>query len=307
MRKDYKKKANYQDSFEDLYLKHDYLTRVKPYETSIESYEHIVKTTAHIMYEKYRLTFNKVGFYMDDVVNISRTYLHAFLGLYSFETDKESLRKFKEAFTQSKGREPYEEEIAKKQRNNLIHFLRQKLSTCLSFCERKSRNIVGAKSNIDYFAYTQKSVQVPFHLILEDPEYYGYRRVNDTELKSIKVKNKTTKNQKKEMRDEFGFKVFPINTFTEIPLSLFTESFFDGNEEINLIHHDALCPSAEEKIMNLEEDVLLAKYEKQFDEMSMDEKRQLLQDFIDSTSGQKDMREEIKIAKKILERLNAVV
>jgi hypothetical protein len=304
VRKDYKKKANYQDSFEDLYLKHDYLTRVKEYKTPIKSYENIVKTTAAIMFDKHKMTFYKVGFALDDIVNISWTYLHSFLGIYSFESNPESLDKFKATFLKSKSREPISDEIIRKERNNIINFLRQKLQTCVIFCERKSRNIVVSRGDVAYFALTSRSIPVSYNLLLEDYDFYGYRKVSESEYR--KSKAAANKLKTKEVKDINGFKIVSVNTYSEIPVSLFNTAEGWANEEWAEIDHSTLSPSAEEFVLEMEDDVYLSKYEQDFDSTEKLKKKSILKKFIADNAKNKRLKVEIRMARKMLEQLNVV-
>lgn len=313
VRKDYKKKANYQDSFEDLYLKHDYLTRVKEYNTSIKNYENLVKITSTLMYERHKMVFYKVGFAIDDIVNISWTYMHSFLGIYSFETNPESLDKFKASFEKTKGRLPTEDEITHKERNNIINFLRQKLQTCAIFCERKSRNIVASKGDVEYFALTQRSIPVSYSLLIEDYDFYGYRKVSEGEYR--KAKAEANKLKTKEVKDSYGFKIVSVNTYSEIPVSLFTNSNFDNfnsqdssgsRKEVMEVSHSAFTPSVEDFVLEMEDDIHLSKYEKDFDLMENKRKKLILKKFIFDNTGNPRLKTEVRTAKKILEQLNVV-
>ena len=309
VRKDYKKKANYQDSFEDLYLKHDYLTRVKEYSTPIKNYENLVKITSTLMYERHKMVFYKVGFAIDDIVNISWVYMHSFLGIYSFEANPESLDKFKASFESSKGRLPTEEEIAHKERNNIINFLRQKLQTCAIFCERKSRNIVASKGDVEYFALTQRSIPISYNLLLEDYDFYGYRKVSESEYRTAKAE--ASKLKTKEIKDSYGFKIISVNTYSEIPISLFTTNF-DGpdsaasRKEVMEVIHSAFSPSVEEFVLELEDDIYLSKHEKDFESMESKKKKSMLKKFISDNSNNPRLKKEIRTARKILEQLNVV-
>jgi len=304
VRKDYKKKASYQENFEDLYLKHDYLTRVKEYKAPIEAYENLVKTTATIMFDKYRMTFHKVGFAIDDIVNISWTYMHSFLGIYSFESNPDSLEKFKKAFINSKGREPTQDEIVRKERNNIINFLRQKLQTCVIFCERKSRNIVASRGDVAYFALTQRSIPVSYNLLLEDYDFYGYRKVSESEYRKCKIQ--ANKDKVEEVKDSYGFKIISINTYSEIPVSLFNITEGWESEEWGEIDHAVLSPSVEDFVMEMEDDVYLSKHEKDFESIDKSTKKTMLKKFISENLKNTRLKTELKAARKILEQLNVV-
>ena len=219
------------------------------------------------------------------------------------------LDKFKTAFQKSKGRLPTDEEITHKERNNIINFLRQKLQTCAIFCERKSRNIVASKGDVEYFALTQRSIPISYNLLLEDYDFYGYRKVSENEYRIAKAE--ASKLKTKEIKDSYGFKIISVSTYSEIPISLFTTNF-DGpdstasRKEVMEVKHSAFSPSVEDFVLEMEDDMYLSKYEKDFDSMESKSKKSMLKKFISDNLGNPRLKKEIRTARKILEQLNVV-
>jgi hypothetical protein len=303
MRKDTKKQANYQDKFEELYLRYDYLRRVKDYNTDLMLYENIVKSTALISYEKYRMTFNKVGFSYDDIVNITRVYLHGFLGVYSFEVNPESLEKFKVNFMESKGREPNADDIINKQRNIIINFLRQRLQACSIFCERKSRNIVGSRGHKVYFAYTSKTIPASNDMIVESHRDLGYRELTEQEYSQAKKISKSKK--LKHIEDSKGFKIVEIDIYSHAPLNLFWSATDDFSLEE--IHHSMISPSAENVVIEMEEEVEFLANKEIFNKMNKKDLKGKLREFIQSNKENNGLKKEIMLARKMLKTSNFVV
>lgn len=300
----YKKQANYKDSFEDIYLRHDYLKKTNPDSyTDMKKYEKICKATAKIMYEKHRMRFNKVSFYYEDILNITRVYSYSFLNVYSFSNDIEGLEKFKSKFLQKQGKLPSKEEVEKRERNNLINFLRQRLSACSIVCERKSKDIVASKAKKVYFAYTANSVPASYDLILEDHKLFGYRLVTDEEMAVI------LKNNKGNLVDNKGFPVFEVESHSQIPVSFFTKVVYRDSSEGELIevNHDRVSLSAEDRVLEMEEEIELANLKNRFDKLNQVQKRNRLKNFIKNNSKDSRFQEEIDSARKMLKQLSNMV
>lgn len=302
-----KELINYKDSFESLYLRHDYLKRIKEFdESELKQYEVIVKATSALMYEKYKITYNKASFYYDDIVNIGRVYLYAYLGLYSLKSNPTKLADFKEEFKKRKGMSPTEDEVVRYERNNIINFLRQKFSVCSISCDRKSRNIVVGKSETKAFAFTDNSIPASNDLIIEDPKLFGYRVVKKEEMKEIK---KIRKNSKQEMKDKSGFKVFEIEMLSQIPISLDAKIKTEDGSELYISDNIDIgfTPSVESSFMAMEDDMALTSHLVRYESMNTSKKKDLLRNFINHNSNQRYFKNEIKIAKKLLKNLDVVV
>ena len=304
MKKNTKKQANYQDKFEELYLRYDYLRRVKPYkEGMLEKYENVVKGTAAISYEKYRMTFNKVGFFYEDIANITRVYLHGFLGVYGFEVNPESLEKFNIYFMESKGKLPTEQEIFHKQRNNIINFLKQRLQACSVFCERKSRNIVGSKGHKVYFAHTSRSIPAGNDMIIESFRDLGYRPVTDQEFSQAKKLSKLK--GLKRITDSNGFQIVSIDMYSSIPSNFLWD--IDSEFALEEVHHSMITPSAESITLQMEEDVELSFNKNSFNGMNKKEQKNLLREFIKNNNENSLLKKDISLARKMLKMNDIVV
>lgn len=306
MRKDYKKLANYKDSFEDLYLRHDYLRKIEEHDlVGLEKYEKIAKVTARIMYNKQRMTYEKVSFYYEDILNITRVYLAAFLGTYSFAKQENKLVEYKDKFYITHGKYPTQEEIDRKERNNLINFLRQRLQTCSVFCERKSRNIVVARGERVFFAYTALAVPASDDAILENPELFGYRRLSSKEVATL------DKKKLNDAIDSKGFRIISVESHSQLPIPLFVRDF-DNNDYVNgdsfsEIAHDRLTQSTEDEVLEVEEDIQASALREKFNNYSEKQKKQMLTNFIKQNKESDRLSTELTAARKILKNLANVV
>lgn len=300
--------ANYKDSFEDLYLRHDYLRRITDIdEQALEKYNLIVLQTAKIMYSKMRLTFNKVGFYYDDIVSITRVYTAIFVGLHTFEKEPDKLTKFKLEYFDKHSTIPTPEVIAKRERNNLISFLRQKLQTCALSCKRKARNIVGMRETKILFAYTANSTPTNKEAIMAEPELFGYRKIYKEEEVEIRKRFKATKI----LTDKLGFQVIEIEVPSSLPSSIIYDGSEDGFESDFTLTADKIealtSESTEEFLIEIEDTHLLERYKTRFAGMSLETRHALLTKFVTENKSNPLLRNEVKVARRLINNPEDVV
>lgn len=305
-----KKSINCSNSFEAVYLRESNYKNIKKFdEKLLQKYKSITQITSRIMYEKFKPTYNKVGFYNDDIFNIAMVYLHEYLGIYSFQVSESKKQDFIKEFEIRKGVVPTDEDINNHERNVVIRFIRQKLTTCSVFCERKSRNIVVGASKRKFFAFTDKSVSVSDHLIMESPKLFGYRNVESAELKEAKKSRKGN-----ELFDKLGFKIFELSNMVSAPISLdfrYNQSS-DANADDtigNIVDIDGLSttPSVENYILDIEEDIILEENKKEFNSLDKIKKKLKIRNFLRNNYGNKFLKEELILAKKLLKFYNSKV
>ena len=123
-----KKQYKYKDDFEMLMVRHEFLSKVKNVDPIWnEKFKSTVNITASIMYSKLRHNFEKVGYDVGDIVSIANCYMIGYMGLYSIERNEKVRQKIVESFKTRLDREPTQQELDRKERINLMSFLRQKI------------------------------------------------------------------------------------------------------------------------------------------------------------------------------------
>ena len=290
-----KKRFNFNDDFEMLYLRHEYIEKAKKLDGSlIKKYAGIVNTTAKIMYD--RLTnFEKVGFAIEDVVAITNIYMLSYMALYSIQTNPNEMS----ALLIKKGITGLSDsETIRVDRNRMINFLRQRLHHCGTLCARKARNITVGVDKRGVFAETEKSIVVSKELILEDYKKYGYRKATMKEykeaLKQAKEQNRT------ELVDRHGFKIFKAEKLNdgigEEDYRILTES----NRGMFYSRPD-VC------LQLMEDEVALEGYKRKFESMTAKERNGILESFVEQNRGDKTLKKEVKLARKMLFNEEAVV
>ena len=291
-----KGKYTYKDDFEMLMIRHEYLSKIKnPNPQWFREFEPIVNTTASIMFEKLKPNFIKVGYGLEDVKMITNCYIVGYMGLYSLERNEKAKEKIVQTYLKNYDREPTDQELAKKDRINLISFLRQRLQHASVICARKARNItVGTDKRVAY-ALTDKSVSATKEMIFENGERLGYRKITKEELKSVKLKAKDTGS--KELVDSQGFGVIEIEFLNEGIAEYDYYNIFISEKE------DTYHNSPEDIYIMKEKEVDLSLMVKEFNSFSVKQKKNCLRKFISTFKDSNKYKQELKEARKILKTL----
>jgi hypothetical protein len=308
---------NYADDFEMLTLRHEYFKKIKdPKSVNIGPYRYLAVVTAKIMYDKCRANFEKVGFDISDIESIAIVYLMAYLGLYSLEINQPAKEKFINYFEEKNKTPPTKKDFDKAEKNNIINFLRQKLHHCSKVCERKSRNIVAARSKEYVFAYTSKSKPSHPSDITQDYKKHGYRKVGKTELVEAKKRAKQTRTQ--DLTDKDGFKIVVIKEYSENMVNFshmqtnssnherqeFTnwEDFIQKNNLVGLYSEEnpEYLIDPEQTMINKQNELTSSMEMQFFMELDDKSRKDMLKKFINSNKGNPRLSNELKVARSYL-------
>lgn len=291
-----KKRYTYQDDFEMLMVRHEYISKVKnPDPQWVKTWEPIVHKTAMIMYNKLKPNFSKVGYELDDVVSITNCYMIGYMGLYSLERNEKSRQKIVDSFNNRLKRDPTDAELLRKERTNLISFLRQRLQHASVLCSRKARNITVGNDKRAIYAFTKDSVPASNELIYEKGVKLGYRKVTKEELKGIKLKARIERS--KELRDEFGFPIIQVELLNDGITETDYRGLFISDQE------DFYHKSPEESILIEEKNRDLSLIMKEFGELDLKEKKITLNLFIKAYKKNKKYKEEVSTARQMIKDL----
>jgi hypothetical protein len=308
------RQMSYDDDFEMLTLRHEYLKKIKdPESINIKPFKYLAKSTARIMYEKCQANFQKVGFDVSDIESISNVYLFAYLGVYSFEVNPASKDRFIQSFLDKTGKEPNEKDIEKAEKNTIINFLRQKLHHCSKVCERKSRNIVGARSVKYVFAYTKDSKPSHPSNIVQDYKKHGYRKVTHKEL--VEAKENSKKNSTQDLTDKDGFKIVEIQDYSmnmcsfkdmeaEDGYGLGWEEFVQKEPMVGYYMEECAeyLSDPEENLIKRQDEILSMSDKDFFSNLEEKQKRSMLRKFIASNKDNTRLSEELKTARSFLKK-----
>lgn len=308
------KTMSYEDDFEMLTLRHEYLKKIKnPESVDIRPWKHLATITAEIIYEKCRANFEKVGFDLCDVESIACVYLYAYLGVYSFEVNPASKERYMKSFFERNSRDPSLKEMDRAEKNMIINFLRQKLHHCSKVCERKSRNIVGARSKKYTFAYTELSKPAHPSDITKDYKKYGYRKVTSKEL--LEAKANAKKSGSRDLFDSKGFKIVEINDYSANMYSFGDIEDSDGNsagweefikkEEVVGFYSEETpeyLSNPEETLIKKQDDVAMDKDVNNFNNLESKNKKTMLKRFVNANKRNSRLTKEVKTARLLLKK-----
>lgn len=294
------KRYTYENDFEMVYLRHEYAAKLKnPQESWVYEFEPIVGQTARIMYDKLRPNFDKVGFDLDDIKTITNMYMIYYMDIYSLRSNREAYDRVVEKFLKRHDREPTDDEIARKDRNNLINFLKQRLQHCCTVCSRKARSITVGEDRRAAFAMTKNSQPANEELIMQEHKRLGYRKITKSELKE--AKNNMKEKNLPELLDKDGFRIIEVELLNNGITDFEWKGIYVANKK------DAYSYSPEEMYAMKESEVQLEGYIKKFNEMSKDSKKKRLSKFINKYKSKRFYKEEVKQAKKMLSELKYMV
>ena len=286
------KRYNYKDDFEMIYLRHEYITKCESLDGKfVKEFAGVVNTTARIMYDKLYPNFNKVGFDRDDMIAITNVYMLGYMGLYSLRKNEDAKERFIQKFKEINGREPNEEEFYKKDRNNMINFLRQRLQHCSTICARKARNITVGRDRRGIFAETAISVEASDENIYKEYKKFGYRKVTKAEFKEAEKISKSKNSQ--DFFDKDGFKIFKIEMLNNGIKYDEYEMLFDSN-------NSDFLKTPEENLISYEDIAKLEGYRKEFSGLDMVIKRRKVNRFIEQNKTNKFLKKELGLARKWL-------
>lgn len=287
------KKVRTSDSFELVYLRHQYFRRAtyNPTEAEMAPYMKIVEHFTKNTFFTYFNLFKAVGMYHDDVLNIGRVHLVSFLGLYSLNRMEAKKALFVETFTKFNFKAPEDYDFDNKNKANFTMFFKQRMEDLVRVCRQKVRNIKGQPSE-EYvvFCGSDKPPKYPKRLTKEYDQL-GYKKIDFAIFKSIRKKADVNHDAT----------IFQFNDIWYVALAL---------EQKQLDLDDIVGSGSDpyENVHNMQPDELYK--EKEFEEFqalfskkSNTRKITIIRKFIAKNKKNVHYREEIGVAKKLLQEL----
>lgn len=183
-------KISHKDSFELCYLRHQYFRRAKynPTQEEMAPYMGIVSNLTKNTFFVYINLFKAVGMNQDDILNIGRVHLVSFLGLYSLESDEEKKKEYIERIVRHEYRTPDEKDFSQKNKANFTLFFKQRMEDLVRVCRQKVRNINGYPSE-EYTVFCGKDGPPKYpRRLLRNHSELGYKKIDFSIFKSIRKK-----------------------------------------------------------------------------------------------------------------------
>jgi len=283
---------NYKSDFELVLMRWRYLLKSpNPPPEVFQEFNKAITNVSRKMWYNFRYAFSTVGYDQNDVQALAKIYLVGYLGIFSLKNE-ENLKKFVEAFKKKNGLAPTAEEIAKKDQNNFVSFLTQRLEEAGKVCSQKNRNIRGTDGFKEAYI-GDFVVDVSDELLAAQPEVYGYRKLKKKELEAlsaaagVKAKGSFQTAASKVVRVvELGPKTLRAEDLSELydPENAYTLNPLLSMEIVEQEHED----------LNLR---------KRFEGLSLEDRSETLKTFIASYKDNPRYSEEIKAAKQLVRRL----
>lgn len=288
-----KNKISHKSSFELCYLRHQYFRRAKynPTEAEMAPYIGIISKLAKNTFFVYANLFRAVGMDYEDIQNIGRVHLVSFLCLYSMESSKEKKDQYIERIAQSEYRIPEEKDFDQKNKANFTFFLKQRMEDLVRVCRQKVRNINGHPSS-EYVAFCGKAnLPKNIYRLMKNYEELGYKKIDFSIFKSIRKKCNFYKDSSIFKLDDTWYVALDTEQ-KKITQEDIEVSDFSPYENSHNLRPDELYV---EKESNLLYDI--------FENKPSFKKIKILRKFIAKNKLNRQYREEILTARKLLKNL----
>lgn len=283
---------NYKDNFELVLMRWRYLLKSpNPSPEAFLEFSKPLKSVSRKMWYAFKYAFSIAGYDEDDVRALADIYLVGYLGVFSLK-NKDNLKKFKATFKKKNGKLPNAEEISKKDQNNFVSFLTQRLEEAGKICSQKNRNIRGTDGFKEAYI-GEFVVDVSDELLSVQPERYGYRKLKKKELEQLAAQMASKPKGQFKTADakivrvvEIGPKTLRAEDLTELysPENAYTMNPMAFMEAVEQEHED----------LNLR---------KRFESMAQDTKLETLKNFIAVHKDNPRYSEEVKAAKTLVKEI----
>ena len=290
-------RINSKQEFELCYLRHRYLKKVKkqPTREEMEPYHKIVENFTRNTFYVYKNLFLMVGLDLEDVLNNGQVQLISFLGLFALERNPKKLADFKRAFRGRNSIICTKEDVLNKNQANFTCFLKQRLEDMVRVCRQKARNIKGIVA--EEFVVFRGTKRPPKDIedLLDNHEKYDYHPLTTTAFKTIKRRMNKKQEGPVYLDGEIWYVCVPIRKKT-LNLTDFTCNNYDPYDNL----HNMTPEEVFEKSEGTDWDGKWLR----FNVISNDERTEVLKSFIVKNQGNPQLKEELKTAKRFLEKLN---
>lgn len=288
-----KKKISCKNEFELCYLRHQYLRRAdrNPSEMEMAPYGAIVSQQAKNTFFTYHSLFGMIGMECDDIVNIARTHLVSYLGLFAIENMPDKQDQFEKTFQVQRGYSPYKEDSLNKNKANFTIFLKQRMEDLVRICRQKVRNIKGFPGDENYVYVGTKKPPKILSRLMEDHEACGFRKLDIAVFKTIRKRA----NAQGSSVFQFGDLWYVSLKYEHKNLSL---TDFSGAD---MDPYDTLHNMSPDRIYFEQEDAQFWENKRvEFDSYNANKRSKLLKSFVTKHKNKPKFKEEVRLAKKLL-------
>lgn len=291
-----KSRINCKDEFELCYIRHKYLRKIKfnPTEKQMKPFMKIAAKFANKTFFRHTDLFNTVGLGLEDIVNIANIHIVNFLGLFSLQKLPDKYKEFSKIFSRIQDRKPNTRDVLDKNQANFTLFIKQRMEDMVRICKQKVRNICGTQYNRFCYYYGTEVPPNNLRLLLEDHEKFGYKKLDINVFKCIKKKAGLVESTIFKYNDSY---------YVAIPIEIKKLGIEDFSGA-NIDPYDNMHNKTPEDIyFDLENTDIWNQRQEDFDNKSIENKIQTIKNFIKNNKNNRQFKEEIDTAKKLLEKL----
>jgi len=286
-------KIHSKDEFELCYLRHQYLRKITvvPTEGEMRPYESIAIHFGKNTYFMYRSLFGAIGMECDDVINIAKTHITSYVGLFSLENNQRVMDEYYNVFRKRFGGEaPGQWDIDNKNRANFTFFLKQRMEDLVRVCRQKARNVKGLQT--DEYLVFRGMAEPPKRLmdLAKNHEKFGYRKVDLAVFKSIKRRAKLPDGSIFKVGDEY-YVIVPVE-HRNLSINDFTSAGLDPYDSIHNMTPEQVFASNEWEDRK-----------KAFESTPLRSKIRVIKSFVAKNHANPEFAEEIRAAKKMLKEM----
>ena len=285
------------NDFECVYMRHQYLRKVKRYPTreEMEPYNKIVENFTRNTFYVYKNLFLMVGLDLEDVSNNGQVQLVSFLGLFALERNPKKLADFRRSFRSRNSLICSKADVLNKNQANFTCFLKQRLDDMVRVCKQKAKNIKGIVAE-EFVVF--KGTKVPpkdIEDLLENHEKYGYSPLTTTAFKTIKKRMNNKQEGPVYLEDNVWYVCVPIRK-KNLSLTDFTCNNYDPYDNLHNMNPEEVLEKREESDWD-------GKW-LMFNIASNTERMEVIRNFIVENQGNSELKEELKTAKRFLEGMD---
>jgi hypothetical protein len=291
------KKIHSRDEFELCYLRHQYLRKVKVAPTREEQkpYESIATHFAKNTYFMYKNLFRLVGFEVDDVIDVAKTHITSYFGLFSLEQRPNAMDEFYNIFRKNNdGAAPTEKDILNKNKADFTSFIKQRMEDLVRVCRQKARNIKGLPTE-EYFVFRGLAEPPkPLKELIRNHERFGYRKVDVAVFKSIKRRAKLPDGTIFKVGDEYF--VVVANENKNLSINDFSGAGLDPYDSIHNMTPEQVYTSTQEVDY-------WERRKKAFENTPLSSRVRLIKRFISTNKTNPLYKDEVRTARKMLKEM----
>lgn len=291
------KKISCKDQFEDCYLRHKYIKRIKVQATreELEPYFGIAIHMAKNTYYTYKNLFLNIGFELDDLIAISKAHLPTYLGLFALEKMPQKYEDFV-CGHYNRGREKPDQEIfLNKNKANCTLFLKQRMEDLVRICRQKVRNITGTPAEEFYYYSSKNTPPSILRDLIDGYEKLGFKKLDISIYKAIR----------KRANVEYSANIFLFEKmyYIQVPTGkkhLAADDFVGADLDYRDNPHNF---DPEKTLLTDLDNKKWEKRKQVFDNRPKHVKIRTLRSFIKQNAGNVVFKQEVKTARKLLKNI----